>query len=402
MNTLLPNPTKNGGRPAIALAELRQHIRTLITLEATDAPVISCYLNLEPGTRESGVTDYQHVLSERVALLRKSMTGGRKKHLDEALGHIEAYLVGMVRPGTKGAAIFARGGERPLFLPLQFQVPLPNWVTVDVIPNVYHLVELKDTYHRFVLLLMTEKSARILDINLGAVTEEVWAERPELRDRVGSGWAKMHYQHHREQQTERFIADEIQVLDRLMSAGGHTHLILAGNPNMTARMQEALPRHLAEKLVDTVHASTRDTLFDIVAATNSLFVEHEEAESLDRVRQLEREINTHGLAVAGTAASLRALNGRQADVLIMAKAYRPDPGWACVPCGEIRAAPHKPKLCPVCLGFELREVDLQGEMVRLAEQNGAEVEIVGHSDLLMELGGVGCLLRYQSQEPIGR
>ncbi len=262
-------------------------------------------------------------------------------------------------------------------------------------------MELKDTYHRFVLLLMTEKSARILDINLGAVTEKVWAERPELRDRAGSGWAKMHYQHHREQQTEEFIADEIQVLDRLMSAGGHTHLILAGNPDMTARMREALPRHLAEKLVDTVHASARDTLLDIVAATNSVFAEHEEAESLDRVHQLQREIRTHGLAVAGTAASLRALNGRQADVLIMAKGYRPDPGWACVHCGQIRAAQHKPKLCLACLGFELSEVDLQEEMAQLAEQNGVEVEIVGHSDLLMELGGVGCLLRYLSSEPIG-
>ena len=45
MNTLLPNSTKNGSRPAIALAELKKHIRTLITREATDASVVSCSLN---------------------------------------------------------------------------------------------------------------------------------------------------------------------------------------------------------------------------------------------------------------------------------------------------------------------------------------------------------------------
>ncbi|MBI4623186.1 MAG: hypothetical protein HY736_08210 [Verrucomicrobia bacterium] len=402
MNTVLHPPTRNKDHPAIALAELRKHIRTLITLKATDAPVISFYLNLESDRRESGGTDYQSVLSERAVLLRKSMSGERKKCLDEALGHIGTYLLAELRPASKGAAIFARGGAQPFFLPLQFQVPLPNWIAVDTIPNVYHLVELKDTYHRFVLLLMTEKSARILEINLGAVTEEAWTERPELRDRVGSGWTKTHYQHHREQQTERFIADEILVLDSLMSAGGHTHLILAGNPDMTARMQKALPKHLTEKLVDTVHASAHDTLLDIVAATNSLFVEHEETESLDRVGQLEQEINTHGLAVAGTAASLRALKWRQADVLVMARAYHPEPGWACVNCGEIVAALQKPMTCAACLGFDLREVDLREEMVQLAEQNGVEVEIVAHSDLLMELGGVGCLLRYQSRNHIVR
>jgi len=247
MKSLVVDPMKNGERPAIALAELSRHIRTLITLAATDAPVVSCYLNCEPGARDAGVTGFPPVLNERVALLRRSMTGERRKRLEEALGSVEGYLGNALQPSTKGAAIFSRGGAQPFFLPLQFQVPLPNWIAVDAIPNVYHLVELKDTYHRFVLLLMTEKSARILEINLGAATKELWAEQPALRDRLASGWSKKHYLHHRRQQTERFIAEKIQILHRVISAGGHTHLILAGNPAMTVRMQKALPKHLAAR-----------------------------------------------------------------------------------------------------------------------------------------------------------
>lgn len=89
MNTLLPNPTKNGGRPAIALAELKQHIRTLITLEATDDLVISCYLNLEGGKWEEGVADARNAVRERRALLRKSLVGERKNSFEEALHEIE-------------------------------------------------------------------------------------------------------------------------------------------------------------------------------------------------------------------------------------------------------------------------------------------------------------------------
>jgi len=389
-------------RKAMTLAKLRQHIRILITLGATKAPMISCYLNLEPTTPESSGGSGRIIFAKRAALLRKSASGESKKHVEEALLRIEDFMAGALEAETKGVAIFARGGAQPFFLPLQFQVPMPSWIVADVVPNIYHLVELKDTYHHFVLVLLTEKSVRILEINLGALTREVWAERPELRDHLRSGWAKAHHQHHRAQQTECFVAEEIKALDLLMATGGHTHLILAGNPAMTERMKQALPTHLADKLVDTVHASARDSMRDIVTATHSLFVEHEEAESQARVCQLEREINRHGLAVAGTESSLRSLRGGLADVLIMAKDYQPDSAWLCAHCGRITARPRKPSDCPDFLCNELREVDLKGELVWLAERNRVEIEIVAHSDVLMELGGVGCLLRYPLREDLYR
>ncbi|NJN99973.1 MAG: hypothetical protein HC875_40630 [Anaerolineales bacterium] len=140
-------------------------------------------------------------------------------------------------------AIFARGGASPLFLPLQFRVPLPHWLAVAGLPNIYHLVELKDNYHRYVVLLSTEESARIVEVNLGAATEELWTQRPELRQRVGREWTKEHYQSHLRHQTERFIKESIAMLEQLMAAGGHTHLILAGNAQMTGQFAGRCPRH---------------------------------------------------------------------------------------------------------------------------------------------------------------
>ena len=398
MTMLLHAQTKPEGGQAMTLVELRQHIRALITLGATKAPVISCYLNLEANASVASGSGGHVVFAKRAALLRKSTSGENRKCVDEALQRIDGFIAGEMKPETKGVAVFARGGAQPFFLALQLQVPLPNWIVADVVPNVYHLIELKDTYHRFVLLLMTDKSARILEINLGALTQEVWAERPELRDFVASGWSKAHYRNYSAQQTGRFVGDAIEVLDRLVSAGGHTHLILAGNPALTTRMKQALPTHLADKLVDTVHASARDSMLDIVTATNSLFVEQEEMESQTRVCVLVSEIKTHGLAVAGTESSLRALRSGLTEVLVMAKDYQPDPGWRCAQCGRLVAASRKPVACPDCVGNQLREVATKEEMVRLAERNGAEIEIVAHSDVLMHLGGVGCLLRYPPSE----
>lgn len=372
------------------LKNLHQHLRNLVTLEKTAAPVISCYLNFE-----NGVTGYRVFMDARVTLLRKSFSGNMRRYFEEALGRIETYLATEWLEGAKGVAVFARGGDKPFFLPMQFRVPLPNWIAVDDVPNVYHLVELKDTYHRYVVVFTTEENARIFEVNLGTITEQIWTERPELRERVDRGWTKEHYQHHRREQTEQFIKEKIKIVDRLMSAGGHTHLILAGEPRMVSRLQHALPKHLAAKVVDIVAATPRDNISDIVAATISAFVEREEVESQGIVDRLQREVNTNGLAAVGAAESLNALRWGQADVLVLAKAYEPEAGWSCTACGAMGADGKKPATCPECGEKKIREANMKEEMVRLAEKNGCKVEIVNHSDMLMMMGGVGCLLRYQ-------
>ena len=71
-----------------------------------------------------------------------------------------------------------RLATKPFFLPLQFRAPLPNWVAVGSTPNIYHLVELKDTYDRFV------------------VTLPLCKERPERRKRMGREWTRAHDQSH--------------------------------------------------------------------------------------------------------------------------------------------------------------------------------------------------------------
>ncbi|MBA2703655.1 MAG: host attachment protein [Blastocatellia bacterium] len=371
------------------LKELQQDIRTLATLEETSSQAISCYLNLEDGT-----AGYRNALDERAGILRKTFSGEERKDFEAALGRIEEFIQTGLLPDVKGAAIFARGGRQPFFLPLQFRVPLPNWLVVNSIPNIYHLVELKDTYHRFVVMISTEESARIVAVNLGEVTEELWKERPELRKRVGRGWTKEHYQNHRRNRTDQFIKEKIQVLEQLMSAGRYAHLILAGNPRITARVRNALPKPLAARLVDTIVASGSDRISDVVAATISSFVEQEERESQAVVERLWEEMHTDGLAVVGIRETLQALQRSQVDVLVMAKAYESEPGWSCAACGAAGMGDWKRKVCSECGEQQLRDADIKEEMVRMAERNGCHVEIVNHSDVLMQIGGVGALLRY--------
>jgi rubrerythrin len=373
----------------VELRQLEDHIRTLATVEEAESPLISCYLDLS-----NGVIGSRDELDARFQLLRKSLPVRAAAEFGESSRRIEAYLNGAISQRTRGLAVFVRAGATPFWLPLQFEVPLPNWVAVGSTPNIYHLVELKDNYDRYVILLTTETSARIIGVNLGSVTAQLWRSRPELRRRVGHEWTKEHFQDHRRERTKQFIHDQIRSLDQVISAGGYGHLMLAGNARMISAVRKELPKRLAEKLVDAVPAGPTDHVSDVVASTLQAFLEHEELESQAFAERLITQIRTHGLAVAGTHASVEALKAGQADLLVLVKNYDLGQGWECRGCGKTELELPPPNTCPECRTARLRVFDIRGELVRLAEQQQVDVEVVEHNDVLMTLGGVGCLLRY--------
>ncbi|MEI6084111.1 MAG: hypothetical protein WCS70_07395 [Verrucomicrobiota bacterium] len=371
--------------------ELKQHLRTLALIEPSESPVISCYLDLtaSPGARRA-------FLGNQAVRIRAVLPAEQQVGFDEAVTRVVNQL-GKLSPTALSAAVFARGGKQPVFTALEFGVPLPNWFAVQPTPNIYHLVELKDTYHRYVLVILTTRLARILEVNLGAVTEELWRVRPDLRDRVGSGWTREQYRHHRTQQTAEYIAEKIKILSQLMAAGGHSHLVLAGEPALVTPLRDALPRHLAAKVVDVVESAGRSD-DAVVATTLARFVEAEAHAELRIVEELQRGISRGGLAVAGTAAVLQALRRQQVDVLLIDQDYRGEAGWSCGACGAMVVAASAPAQCPNCQHGEWLTVVVKEELVRLAVRQGAGVEVVIGNAALREMGGVGCLLRYMRAE----
>ncbi len=372
------------------LDELRRHIGVLACVDETEAPFVSCYLNLEQG--EAG---YRKAFEERASALRATLDGDAREDFEAAIGQIEAYLAGNLRPDAKGVALFARQFRAgAFFLPMQFAAPLPNWIAVNPSPRIYHLMALKDTYDRYIVMVATQAQVRITEVSLGAATVKAWTEQPRLRERVGREWTKAHYESHRRERTSFFLKEQIDLLERLMAAGGHTHVMLVGDPRLTGEIRRALPESVAAKLVDTIPASGRDTHEDVVVATLSAFVEWEEQESQAVAARFVQGIRTQGLAVAGATASLEALRHGRADVLVLARDHLPEWGWSCAACGAICIEHDAPAACSECGKAAVRPIDVTEELVRLAGQQNCPVEVVDYCDPLMTLGGVGCLLRY--------
>ncbi|QDU09887.1 hypothetical protein [Gimesia aquarii] len=372
------------------LKNLNQHIRSLISLSATEAPVISCYQSLVNRRLKD-----RNIFVERIRTLQHRLSGSEREDFDTALAQIQRYLDTELLPDAQGIAIFCRSGKEPFFLPMQFRVPLPNWIAVDNVPNIYHLIELKDTYHRYIVMIATEESVRILQVNLGSITAQMWNERPELRKRVGREWTKAHFQRYLKERKRKFLKESIALLDKLMVAGDYSHLILAGNTNVVSQIKNELPKHLMERVIDSVTASGSTPLKDVVESTLAAFVEAEEQESRAKVRDLLSQLRTGGLAVAGTGPSYRALCLGQVDVLVLHKDYQPGMVWLCNQCFNLDLDSVQPESCPECGSRTFRKVDIKEKMVSLAEEFDSTIEVVNQSDELVQLGSVGCLLSYR-------
>jgi peptide subunit release factor 1 (eRF1) len=184
------------------------------------------------------------------------------------------------------------------------------------------------------------------------------------------------------------------MLDRLMSAGTHSHLLLAGESSMVGRLKASLPAHLRQKLVDTIYTQTTDQPDDVIKATLSSFVDFRQQYSHSRVAILQRAASTDGLGVLGTHASLQCLQHARADTLVLAEEYDPGVAWQCRDCGDIQIGQETAQACPECSGTQFRGLTIKEEMARLAEASSCGVTVVPNNGFLIAGGGVGCLTRY--------
>lgn len=373
------------------LDELKKHITLLASVEESGAPFISAYLNLED--EQSG---WRETLNEHARILRSVLKDDDLTDFEEALGKIEAWLATNLLSEAKGAALFVRGNFGGAFmLPMQFAAPLPNWITVYPTPNTYHLVELKDTYERYLVMIATSDWVRILEVNLGSAAIKAWSEHPPLRERMGWEWSGTQCQPYRGDHGAHFLQEEIRILEQLIGSDGYSHLILAGDPQITDKIRHNLPETLASKLMDIIPATRQDAHSDIVTATLSAFVELEERESQSIAARLIQAIRTQGQAVVGVEDCAKSLQQGRGDTLVMLQKFHSDPGWFCTACESIGVTTPKTNFCPHCGTEAVRPTDLREELVRLAGKWDCPVEVVEISDDLAALGGVGCLLRYR-------
>lgn len=337
---------------------LRRHISALASLPESDHPVLSAYLDLRQPLAALRSSFVMWAAAARNTLLKND-----RPAFDEARGEVLGVFSQKWPEEIQSVAVFARGGDHPLLMVLPFHASLETHFEAAPRPAIFPLVQLKDRFHRFVLVICTEETGRIMEMTLGAVTEEILTTRPRQNQRIGRQLSREHFHHRREEDTRRFMRDQVHIITRLMERRGLNHLILAGHPRHVAMLRDNLPKPLQARLVGSIyHAPNGRDFSPLLGQAVEAFIEAEQNESRNTVERLHEQIRRQGLAVVGIH-----------------------------PCRDVILAGAASQLV---ISEELPKSDRE-ELVRLAITHDIPIEVCENDELLQSHGGVGCLLRFR-------
>jgi hypothetical protein len=340
------------------LRVLRRHISSLATLPESSAPVISAYIDL----RQPETASRSRFLMWATAA-RNTLPKGMRGFFDEARTEALGVFAQKWPKDILSVAVFVRGGEHPLLMALPFHVALEEHYEVALRPSIFPLVQLKDRFHRFVLVICTEETSRIMELTIGEVTEEILTSRPDQSQRLGRQLSREHFHNRREEDTRRFVRDQVEIITRLMERRGLNHLILAGHPRHVAMLRGQLPKAVESRVVGSVfHAPNGSDFSPLLGQALETFIAAEQNESRNTVERLHEHIRRGGLAVVGIHRCREVILAGAASQLVISE--------------------------------DLPHPDRE-EMVRLAITHDIPIEVCENDELLDGHGGIGCLLRFR-------
>jgi peptide subunit release factor 1 (eRF1) len=375
-------------------ASIDEHLERLLAFEATALPVISLYLNAQADDR--GRTNFDAFLRRELNPRAKTFPSGspERESFDADVERIQKFLEADLKASANGVAIFACSGA-DLFETIQLNAPLEgNHLYVYNQPHLYHLTRLDDAYPRYAALVTDANNARIFVFGLGVTleTERVKGKKVQ-RVKVG-GWSQARYQRRVENAHASHAKEALDTLDKIVRQDNIKHIILAGDPQMAPVLQEQMPKHLADKLVDVMKLDLKASDQDVFQATLDRMREEDAKTDADKVERMLRAYRSRGLAVAGAEATLEALANGQVDELLISAGLEETYGEE-QPIEAI-LAPEVPDSSGGTDSDEPRNVLLADLLVTKAKQTDAKVSFIEDSELLKDVGGVGAFLRWQS------
>jgi peptide chain release factor subunit 1 len=373
---------------------LDEQLERLANSEPSPFPVISLYLNTQAD--QTGKTTFDAFVRKELRARAQTYTARseERESYDKDVERIESFLQTELDPATHGLAIFACSGEN-LFEPVQLAAPIDsNELYVQNLPHLYTLAKLNDQYRKYAVVVADTDEAHIFVFGLRQKLNEHNIESDKMSRTHAGGWSQARYQRHVDNLRDQHVKELVAELDRIVAADNVANIFFAGDEVVLPMIRENLPKHLTEKLADTLKMDVKTPERDVMQQTLDAMRKHDEQTDEAKVTQLFDAYRSGGLGVLGVRQTLAALRNGQVDELVIGAALEqiePDHEKA------IREVLEKE------LGVLSEPADKEGELqivlsnalVTRAQQTGAKVTFIENRALLENVGGVGALLRYR-------
>jgi hypothetical protein len=349
--------------------------------------------------------------------------GAAFESLTADMERLTTYFDDELDPAAQGIVVIACH-QQGVFEPVPLDVPVASGFTVGPIPSLRQLVHAAEDYPPYAIIVADQR-----DSYLWLMAGQTWERGVELeasgypRKQQQGGWSQQRYQNRADERVEAFARTVAEETRRALGEGSDQvdYLILAADEPMFTALNGAFHESVKQRILGQVHLPIQAGIDEVAAAAEPLVEEAKRKREMEAVQAVRDGVGAGARGVAGAEDTITALETGQVMTLVMNDDFS-QPGWADYtlplfgvgsPPGEHPAGGDVTDLVPTAV---------EDEVVRLALQIGADVQLVGSAvpvgeaeqeqipdaddptprseaaRALDELEGIGAILRYALDE----
>ncbi|HSL57787.1 MAG TPA: hypothetical protein VK866_08090 [Acidimicrobiales bacterium] len=362
-------------------------VRSLAAFDSGGAPVTTCYLDVD-GRRRVRAVDVERGLEHLVRVASERAVDGS---VAEDLRRITRYVEQDFERGqARGLAVFACS-DRDWLEAVPLPLPVSDRIVVGTAPAVGPLEAVVEELRPIAVLLADRQRARLFLFETGELVErtEMLDELPRHYDERGQS-ARGEVSPHTDELASQHLRHAAKVAFESLRDRGEARLAIAGPAESLTEVESALHPYLRERLVGRLALAVAASEADIRDAVLDLEARLEREREAELVARLRDAVGSGRRGVAGLADTLRALNERRVDRLIVSDGFAVN-GWRCGECTALAAVGRR---CPVCTAEMAAVDDVVAEAIHSAMAQSCRVDVcVGNADLDVA-GRIGGLLRF--------
>jgi peptide chain release factor subunit 1 len=305
---------------------------------------------------------------------------------------IQTWLDTEYDEANRGVVLYAEvGGD--WFEALQFPVPVQSRMVVSERPVIGPLAQVLHAYEHNAVILLDREHVRILSVYLGTLLDEISLRGEPIPTQHGvqaGGYSQTRYQRRKLEEMRHFFREFAEEVERFDTRYAPAHLVLLGTEENLARFREFLPESLLRKVIHTGPMPVDVAAAEVLRRLEPHLRAEQERSSRALIDQVRDRASHDYLATAGLQGTLSALQEGKVDTLVVARNGE-TMGSRCVQCCFVFV--RDVTRCPYDGGEEMEEVEVVEEMVRMAENQGAEIQFAD-ANAIADLRGAAALLRF--------
>jgi rubrerythrin len=360
--------------------------------------VLSVYLDVDQGRASNLNRGYEIALKNILRGVEEGLEGEEELESFKAnVERVHEYMGGYTAEG-KTLVLFS-DAQHDFWRDYSLRVPTENEAWLGRSPYLRPLIEARDEYERYGVILTDRAQARLFLVYLGEIEEqaELLAEFDVTRfDASGKDqmWSQMHFQRKAEQHAREHLKNVAALMEDLVSRSRVDRLLLAGTNDALVEVEKHLAEKLKNRVIGKLSIAVESPEKSVLEETMKLASQFEREEENALVETIVTASAKNGQGATGLKDTLHAaMEGR-----IHRLAYTADfeaKGKECTSCGALFYK--APNSCPHC-GDRVREIeDILERLVEKVARDGGAIEHVKEEAadrLNSEANSIGAVLRF--------